>query len=231
MEKKIDNTHKSWADLLEELDYDQKLDFIKANKEKWGTIDLIGQTILTSVIRDAPELLQDFIALGVDINKPEGVGNSPLMMAALYRPELVELFIQAGANLDWINLRGKCALSFTLPNNPLAVLPLLKAGANPNIQDNNGNSPLMNLVLKMKSIKSQNHINDYAKSFFENLDRIEVLLEHDNVALYLKNNNDQDVFALLGEEFPKVRQLLIEYEVKNLKKDLKVHEPKKNKFL
>lgn len=85
------------------------------------------------------------IEKGGDINFTDCQGQTPLMLAAFKATPkaiaLMELLIQKGANLDAQDRNGDTALHYCIHNKNVAgAVVLLKAGANPAIQNKHGHS-------------------------------------------------------------------------------------------
>jgi len=70
---------------------------------------------------------------------------TPLMMAAVSNPNVLETLIKAGANANESGTYGVTPLMYAaaLGRNRNSVIPLLKAGANPNAVSDHGATPLM----------------------------------------------------------------------------------------
>jgi len=84
------------------------------------------------------DLVETFVEIKIDIDKPVGLGWTPLMIAAAERhPETVSALIRAGANVNATNTLGRTALMFASSKGfPGIVNDLLTHGADPNIVPN-----------------------------------------------------------------------------------------------
>ena len=109
--------------------------------------DSSGHTLLTlsCVKRSHTDLVKLLIESGANINKPDHVGRTPLMIASFKgNLETVKLLIDAGANLNIQDQFDQTALIKACDNNKLeCVEELVACGANLDIQDDNGNTALM----------------------------------------------------------------------------------------
>lgn len=99
---------------------------------------------------------------GESINVKSDVGNTALMLAAWYgMRSLLKDLIADGAGLDFKNNLGETALMAAVLGTDAfqCVSLLLEAGANPNLQDNNGNTALLlnifdtNISIRIKILK------------------------------------------------------------------------------
>jgi uncharacterized protein len=105
-------------------------------------------TILS--VANQPAALKAAIALGGDIKAITSPyqGSALIAAAHLGHGDVVRILIDAGATLDHINNLGWTALIESIvlgdggPNHQRVLRDLLDAGANPNISDKNGTSPL-----------------------------------------------------------------------------------------
>ena len=105
-------------------------------------------TILS--VANEPAALKTAIALGGDVKAITSPyqGSALIAAAHLGHHEVVHILIEAGATLDLVNNLGWTALIESIvlgdggDNHQRSLQHLLKAGANPNIADRNGTSPL-----------------------------------------------------------------------------------------
>jgi uncharacterized protein len=105
-------------------------------------------TILS--VANQPAALKAAIALGGDIKAITSPyqGSALIAAAHLGHGDVVRILIDAGASLDHVNNLGWTALIESIvlgdggPNHQRVLRDLLDAGANPNIADKNGTSPL-----------------------------------------------------------------------------------------
>ena len=92
------------------------------------------------------EAVDKLIKMGVDVNKANGCGSTPLLIAATLRcrrREFVEKFLQAGANPQLTNAFGGFPLLRAAEDNYLdSVCLLLRAGADPNQTNEHEESPI-----------------------------------------------------------------------------------------
>lgn len=103
-----------------------------------------GQNVL-HILAGKPnqtEIIQYFLGKGVDVNKADKEGNTPVMAAASARETAVlELFLPKAKNINAQNLKGESALTYAVRNgSPEAVNLLLTKGADVNVKDKDGNN-------------------------------------------------------------------------------------------
>lgn len=103
-----------------------------------------GQNVL-HILAGKPnqkEIVEYFLAKGVDVNKADKEGNTPLMAAAAARETAVlELFLSKAKNINSQNLKGESALTYAVRyGSPEAVNLLLAKGADVNVKDKDGNN-------------------------------------------------------------------------------------------
>nr|WP_294786216.1 ankyrin repeat domain-containing protein [uncultured Flavobacterium sp.] len=103
-----------------------------------------GQNVL-HILAGKPnqkEIIEYFLSKGVDVNKADKEGNTPLMMAATAREiAALELFLPKAKNINTQNLKGESALTYAVKNGtPEAVNLLLSKGADVNVKDKDGNN-------------------------------------------------------------------------------------------
>ena len=85
------------------------------------------------------DVAEALIAAGADPNTTDGMGKTPLHVAASLTPEVVEVLLAAGADPNARNNDGQTPLHDAQPE---AAEVLLAAGADPNARNNDGQTPL-----------------------------------------------------------------------------------------
>jgi ankyrin repeat protein len=97
--------------------------------------DFKGETILHLVCRDFdsfPDVLQNIIRKGGNVNQPNKMGQYPLHLTYKYK-NLTEILIQNGADLEVRNRAGQTPLSFAVIHAKIdTVKALIEAGADVN---------------------------------------------------------------------------------------------------
>lgn len=89
-----------------------------------------GPVANPELARVRTQMIELLLRYGADVNLGAGAQFKPLMAAAYYRPDLVPLFIKAGAEVNAQESSGKTALFFAVQAaNADAVEQLIKAGA------------------------------------------------------------------------------------------------------
>lgn len=92
--------------------------------------------------------LESLIKAGANVDATDSVGNTPLMRLASWAP-FVETLVQNGASLNAQNSEGHAALHVAILGMHVdTVRVLLKAGADPNLRNGLGQTPLIMAVLK-----------------------------------------------------------------------------------
>ncbi len=99
----------------------------------------------TACHRKAPlPLFRRLIAQGFDANSVDGIGQSPLHACARTCAECIAVLAAGGAKLDQGDQLGRTPLEIALDVGKLDTAEaLLRAGATPNIENRDGNSPYM----------------------------------------------------------------------------------------
>lgn len=88
-----------------------------------------------------PMILGELLILGLDLNEPNLLGITPLMVAAANpNYEITRFLLIQGADPNILDKEGRTALMLACLVNPepKVILALLGAGADPNIKDKNG---------------------------------------------------------------------------------------------
>ena len=128
------------------------IDIVTALLEAGADVNIrygIGNTILLDALeKNDTEIALSIFKYGAVVNAcniQEGI--SPLMIAALHakNPEIISLFLKAGANVNSIDKKGMTPLMYAARNNenPEIVSLLINAGANVNAIDIEGKASLM----------------------------------------------------------------------------------------
>ncbi|MBA3722845.1 MAG: ankyrin repeat domain-containing protein [Parachlamydiaceae bacterium] len=89
--------------------------------------------------------IEKLIEAGADINARNKNGKTPLLRAIVIRPELVETLLKYNPDLNASDKWGKTPLMLSIDQNISRLL--LSKGANIDLQDNQGNTALMNAIL------------------------------------------------------------------------------------
>ncbi|MFV5702729.1 ankyrin repeat domain-containing protein [Flavobacterium sp. XS2P12] len=126
------NTLETYKYLVEEL------------KLKPTVTSKTGETVLHFLVSKPKqtEIINYFLSKGVDANKADNEGNTPLMVAAGSREiAALELLLPIAKNNNLQNGKGESALTMAVKSGtPEAVTLLLSKGANTNVQDKDENN-------------------------------------------------------------------------------------------
>lgn len=114
-----------------------------------------GQNPLHNLARSKDGAILDFfLSKGVDVNQPNGDGNTPLMLAALGQQDLdlFNKFFEKGKNLNHKNKEGQTALTYAIMGNTTKVgLLLIGGGASGVLKDKVGNNMSYYLISNYKN--------------------------------------------------------------------------------
>ena len=115
--------------------------------------------------------------------------------------EGIKKFIAEGINVNAAQYQGFTALYFAiLRNDPKIISELMQAGANINVQDKNGNTPLMNVVSNFGNIP------------FVITGMLTTILQF-NPSLNLRNKEGKTVFDIAAEkDYKEVLSILQAYQ-------------------
>src|SRR6266581_2806265 len=99
--------------------------------DKWN---LLHRALMSVSVPPVPEMIKRLIERGVSVNARDCYGNAPLHYAArLKKPELIEMLLDAGAEIDPVNKDGLTPLRLMLLSKPInlkAIEVFLSRGAN-----------------------------------------------------------------------------------------------------
>lgn len=114
----------------------------------------LDNMLLQACKNNQKTVVQTFLKKGgVDVNKRDETGNTPLIYACLKSArDLVKLLLDNGADAGLGNQRGRMPLHFAAESGNYQIIEMLaQAGADVNCTDNDGVTPLMVLAQKGKT--------------------------------------------------------------------------------
>lgn len=112
----------------------------------WERLDDNRENLLLKAIKQKNVILAKYLIenLNAPIKCKDKNGNTPLIYAAQYLPNIIELILSKGAKVDENNENNMTALSYAAIHNAESLSILLKNGANINSRDfADGMSPLI----------------------------------------------------------------------------------------
>jgi len=118
---------------------------IIGSEQKKIPASVLNAALRRAAANDRVDAISTLLEQGVDINNGNKKSNFTPLMAAVYsgRVNATRLLIRKGAELDLVDRENNTALLFAIRNNCyLCSIDLLKAGADPNILNNEGKGPL-----------------------------------------------------------------------------------------
>lgn len=102
------------------------------------------------------EIIKNLIIIGANVNIKDENKNTPLLYAALYynNPEIIDLLINSGADINNRNILGANAVMIALYNNNIEVFDrIIKRGGDVNCQNNGGWSSLMSIAFDFRPLE------------------------------------------------------------------------------
>lgn len=138
--------------LIEEV----KIKPVFANKSSNNVLHLLASK------PNQTDIINYFLAKGVDVNKVNNDGNTPFMIAAGARENgVLELLLPKAKNINLQNLKGESALTMAVRSGtPEAVALLLNKGADVNVKDKDGNNLGVYLVQAYRPAGRDANAND-----------------------------------------------------------------------
>ncbi|MCB9228922.1 MAG: ankyrin repeat domain-containing protein [Deltaproteobacteria bacterium] len=152
--------------------------------------------LITAAENGHLEAVELLLEAGVDVNKPDKYGQTPLLLAVFNSNEdedIAKLLIQYGADVNKASNRGESPLSFAAGsrNHELSKL-LIECGADVNVMDMDGYTPLhraayygdtefaQSLVAKGAKAEQHKHTHEYPFSLAmrfhdENIELLKIL--------------------------------------------------------
>jgi len=134
--------------------------YLETLKIKPTAIGKNGENALHAIVRkeNQGEIINYFIAKGVDVNQPDNDGNSAFMNAAAANNNLaiVGSLLSRVKNINQVNKKGTSALAMAVRNNtPEIVKILIEKGANVNVADAAGDNLSVYLLQSYNPQKSE----------------------------------------------------------------------------
>ena len=108
-----------------------------------------GETpLMVAAAYASPEVIDYLLKSDINVNARDNDGNTALYYAFVHHAiDNIKTLIKGEANINVKNNAHLGLLHLNQLSCPSCVETLLKSGANPNLQDNNGNTPLMSEIL------------------------------------------------------------------------------------
>lgn len=188
--------------------------------------------------------LNYFISKGVDINKADKEGNTPLLNAAARNSlEVIKLFSKPSSTINHLNKDGHSALTKAISNSPEVVGHLLEKGADATVVDKKGNHLGYYLIhsynaekkqefktkLKLLTSKGMSFLkahksgnSPYHLALEKNDIELLELLKDFNINLDLKNKNGETALhqaAMTAKNTTILKYLIAKGANKNIKTD------------
>ena len=207
------NTLETYKYLVEDL----KINPTTTNKESQTVLHLIANKSKQT------EIITYFLSKGVDPNKADADGNTPLMIAASGRDtEALALLLPIIGNNNAQNIKGESALTMAVKSgSPEAVALLLSKGADAKVMDKEGNNLGFYLVQsyrpQMQGMNRNDSSSDASKDPFAT--KIKLLQDKGlNLATAQKDGNTLYHLAILKNDLnllKKLADLNIDINAKN----------------